>query len=188
VIGVDEVGRGCLAGPLLVVAARARSDLPRGLKDSKLLSREQRLRVADTLVASCVFGEGWVSPSEIDIKGLANALRLGLSRALQAVDASFEEDIIYDGPINYAPSEFKHVQCLIDADELIPLVSAASIYAKVRRDLFMIELKKKFPRYGFEKHVGYATLRHRQAIKQYGPIELVHRMSFAPLRQLEMGL
>jgi ribonuclease HII len=187
-IGVDEVGRGCLAGPLLVVAARATSDLPGGLKDSKLLTRMQRQKILETLITCCSFGEGWVSASEIDEKGLANALRLGLARALQAAEAALDEEIIYDGPVNYAPAMFKKVQCLIDADELVPLVSAASIYAKVKRDRFMIELKKKFPKYGFEHHVGYSTLRHRQAIESYGPIDLVHRLSFAPFRQLEIGL
>ena len=188
VIGVDEVGRGCLAGPLLVVAARGTADLPDGLRDSKLLTRQQRENIFASLAACCSFGEGWVSAAEIDKKGLASALRLGLDRALRAVNAAFDEEIIYDGPVNYAPGNFKKVQCLIDADELIPLVSAASIYAKVKRDQFMIELKKKFPKYGFENHVGYSTRKHRTAIEQYGPIELVHRMSFAPFRQIELQL
>ena len=188
VIGVDEVGRGCLAGPLLVVAARANAVLPSGLRDSKLMTRQQRIKLMEALINSCSFGEGWVSAVEIDKNGLANALRLGFARALKSLDAIYEEEIIYDGPVNYAPIAYKRVECMIDADDLVPLVSAASIYAKVKRDLFMIELKKKFPKYGFENHVGYATPRHRQAIKDFGPIELVHRMSFAPFRQLEIRL
>src|SRR5437764_707739 len=106
-VGVDEVGRGCLAGPLLVVAARRKGHLPGGLCDSKALTRTQRLNLMDLLLKACVFGEGWVSAVEIDKKGLANALRLGLARALKAVDARLDEQIIYDGPVNYAPAAFK---------------------------------------------------------------------------------
>src|SRR2546430_232295 len=98
-IGVDEVGRGCLAGPLLVVAARAINELPDGLKDSKLLSRVQRENIFEHLLSTTEFGEGWVSASEIDRKGLANALRLGLTRALKAINTGYEEEVIYDGPV-----------------------------------------------------------------------------------------
>lgn len=187
-IGIDEVGRGCLAGPLLVVAARAVSELPDDLRDSKVLSRVKREELLDLLSISCKFGEGWVEATEIDASGLAAALRLGLRRALEAIGAAYEDEIIYDGPINYAPQSYKNVKCLIKADELIPIVSAASIYAKVKRDQFMFELMHKYPGYGFECHVGYATQRHREAIAKLGPIELVHRMSFSPLRQIGMEL
>ena len=187
-IGVDEVGRGCLAGPLLVVAARGLDELPAGLKDSKLMTRQKRDGLMDSLVATCSFGEGWVSAAEIDKNGLAGALRLGLARALQAIEAEFEEEIIYDGPVNYAPGSFKNVECLIDADELIPLVSAASIYAKVKRDLFMSDFKKTYPEFGFEKHVGYSTKLHRSALDRFGPIDRLHRMSFSPFRQVELKL
>jgi ribonuclease HII len=188
VIGVDEVGRGCLAGPLLVVAARGFDQLPKGLRDSKLMTRKQREVVATALIKGCDFGEGWVSAIEIDQNGLANALRLGLSRALMALKAQHDEEIICDGPVNYAPSVYKKIQCLVDADDLVPLVSAASVYAKVKRDRLMAELKKQYPSYGFERHVGYGTPFHRQAIEEFGPIEQVHRLSFSPFRQLEVGL
>jgi ribonuclease HII len=152
------------------------------------MSRRQRKKILNPLTKCCSFGEGWVSVTEIDKNGLASALRLGLKRALEAIDAAYDEEIIYDGVVNYAPANYKRVECVVDADEQVPIVSAASIYAKVRRDLFMIELRKKFPKYGFERHVGYSTVLHRQAIELYGPIELVHRMSFTPFRQLEIGL
>lgn len=187
-VGVDEVGRGCLAGPLLVVAARATSQLPPGLRDSKLMTRRQRQEIIVPLSSCCEFGEGWVSPAEIDKQGLAQALRLGLKRALEAIKAGSEEEIIYDGPTNYAPASYRRVRCVVKADNTVALVSAASIYAKVKRDSYMIELHKKYPRYGFERHVGYATSSHRLAIEQHGPIELLHRMSFAPLRQIGLQL
>ena len=84
-VGVDEVGRGCWAGPLLVVAARAHSGLPDSLTDSKLLSKKQRELILNLLSNCCNFGEGWVKVDEIDTLGLANALKLGVSRALESL-------------------------------------------------------------------------------------------------------
>jgi ribonuclease HII len=187
-IGVDEVGRGCLAGPLLVVAARATADLPTGLKDSKQMSRRQREEILDLLSISCEFGEGWVAAEEIDKHGLADGLRYGLARALFALKAVADDEIIYDGPINYAPPRFARVSCVIDADARVPIVSAASIYAKVKRDQFMSQLRETYPDYGFENHVGYGTPQHRLAINKLGPIAQLHRLSFSPFRQVELEL
>lgn len=184
-IGVDEVGRGCLAGPLLVVAARATSDLPKGLKDSKLLSRKQRVKLLDLLSNRCNFGEGWVEAYEIDRHGLAGGLRLGVERALAALGAEAFDEIIIDGKVNYAPPAFTRVNCIVKADSLVPLVSAAGIYAKVRRDEHMSKLTEQYPEYGFESHAGYGTNRHLLALKSSGPIKNVHRMSFRPLLSLK---
>src|SRR6266478_6598720 len=101
-VGVDEVGRGCIAGPLLVVAARATGKLGEGVKDSKLLSKFQREQMYKLLESICQYGEGWVSCTEIDKLGLAKALRLGVKRALKNVNATENEQIVIDGPINYA--------------------------------------------------------------------------------------
>jgi len=183
-VGVDEVGRGCWAGPLLVVAARAGDKLPAGLKDSKLMTKKQRETIYQLLSTNCQFGEGWVSAAEIDSRGLADALRLGISRALKALKVSADEEIIMDGKVNYVPTKFTNVKCLVDADVLIPLVSAAGIYAKVRRDAYMSKLKTIHPLYGFERHVGYGTAAHRLAIEQNGVIKGLHRLSFKPVQIL----
>jgi ribonuclease HII len=183
-VGVDEVGRGCWAGPLLVVAARATDELPPGLKDSKLLSRSQRDAVYGLLSTVCQFGEGWVSANEIDKHGLAKALRLGISRALKDLGALVDEEVILDGKVNYLPAKFEAGRCLINADSLVPIVSAASVYAKVKRDQYMSELAKKYPAYGFEAHVGYGTKAHQQALGSLGFIKLVHRLSYAPIARL----
>jgi len=185
-VGVDEVGRGCLAGPLLVVAARAKSELPPGLKDSKLLSRQQREEILNKLSSCCEFGEGWVKASEIDKFGLAYALKLGVKRALKLLGADTGEQIILDGSVNYIPRKFKNGRCQIKADNQVPIVSAASIYAKVTRDHFMIKLSDRYPRYKFDQHVGYGTAEHYSAIKDYGPLKYVHRTSFALIRQAEL--
>ncbi len=183
-VGVDEVGRGCWAGPLLVVAARAKSELPAGLKDSKLLAKVQRQSFYTLLINVCDFGEGWVTPTEIDKFGLAKALRIGVARALKNLKTELNEQIIMDGKANYLPKKFKNAKSMVDADNLVPIVSASSIYAKVSRDKFMTGLALKHPAYGFEKHVGYGTKAHRLAIEALGTLESVHRMSFAPLKML----
>ena len=184
-VGVDEVGRGCLAGPLLVVAARANAEIPDGVSDSKLLSRKQRQEILNMLSNICDFGEGWVSPAEINTRGLSGAMRLGIKRAIKQLAVTCDEEIIMDGPVNYFSRRFRHVSCLIDADATVPLVSAASIHAKVSRDRYMINLAKKHPKYGFEKHVGYSTAEHKKALHQYGYLKTVHRRFFAPVRALD---
>jgi ribonuclease HII len=183
-VGVDEVGRGCLAGPLLVVAARAAAELPDSLADSKILTRAQREEFLALLINVCQFGEGWVSSKEIDDRGLTAAMKLGVARALKQLQVDINEDVVMDGPFNYLPKKYANVLCLIDADALIPLVSAASIYAKVKRDNFMRQLQKQYPDYGFENHVGYGTPAHRLALKKFGSLPRVHRQSFRPLRGL----
>ncbi|HVX58409.1 MAG TPA: ribonuclease HII [Candidatus Saccharimonadales bacterium] len=183
-VGIDEVGRGCLAGPLLVVAARAKSKLPEGLKDSKLLTREQREGFYKTLIDVCDYGEGWVTAAEINKLGLARCLKLGVRRAVASLDVQPDEEIIMDGTANYIPKKFMNSRCEAKADNNYPVVSAASIIAKVKRDSFMRELAKKHSRYGFESHVGYGTKAHYLAIEKFGPLKSVHRMGFAPFIEL----
>lgn len=182
-VGIDEVGRGCWAGPLLVVAAKSHGTLPDGLKDSKLLSKLQRQSFKELLDQSCSFGEGWVEPNEIDELGLTDAMRLAVDRALSALDVLKDEKIIMDGNYNFCPDEYMNVQCVVKADQEFPLVSAASIYAKLSRDQRMTELSEQYPEYGFAKHVGYGTAKHSLALKTYGPCA-IHRMSFKPVAAL----
>lgn len=132
----------------------------------------------------CKFGEGWVKPTEIDKYGLAKALRLGISRALTAIKTLADEEIIMDGKINYLPKKFKNGRCIIGADNHVPIVSAASIYAKVTRDSFMSKLAQKYPEYNFDRHVGYGTRSHMEALSSYGVIKLVHRTSYKPISDL----
>lgn len=187
-VGIDEVGRGCWAGPLLVVAARKAGPLPRGLKDSKLLSRLQREAIFEKLVLSCQFGGGWVTSPEIDKLGLAEALRVGVLRSLNALGVAPSEQIIMDGNVNYISTAYLNAECIINADNSVPIVSAASVYAKVLRDRFMTKLALKYPKYGFENHVGYGTATHMAALKEHGVIDGIHRKSYKPVRRiLEVG-
>jgi len=179
IVGIDEVGRGCMAGPLVAGAVLLPGRM-RGLKDSKKLTREQRVLFdAKIRNKALALGLGWVMPEELDEVGLTHAVRLAMERALAAIELEYER-VIIDGNFNF----LKHVpktETLIKADDLIPAVSAASIIAKVARDNWMIAAAKDFPGYGFESHVGYCTAAHRAAIAELG-ISTIHRKSFSPVR------
>jgi ribonuclease HII len=181
VIGVDEVGRGCWAGPLVVGAVIL--DYPIiGLKDSKLLRKSKRTEFDKLIRLQAIdFGIGWVEPGEVDALGLTKATTIGVSRAIDQIKVSYDQ-IIIDGNINYLPDNHKAI-CLIKADNLIPSVSAASIIAKVARDNFMEAASSAYPEYGFDKHVGYGTAYHRAMLSEHG-VSKIHRLSYKPVRLL----
>lgn len=182
VLGIDEVGRGCWAGPLVAGAVMLPDDFVVPLADSKALSAARRQVIYNKLLqANIRYGLGWVTPSEVDALGLTEAVRLAMQRALTALDAEHLE-IIIDGNYNFLP-ELPNVQTLVKADALIPSVSAASILAKVARDTYMQQLALQYPEYGFEKHVGYGTALHRAALQRYG-VTPEHRRSYKPIRAL----
>lgn len=186
VIGIDEVGRGCWAGPLLVVAARQVAELPNSIKDSKKLSRYVRSQLFEQIASTCDIGEGWVMPAEIDNLGLTESMKLAVSRALDNLDAQYDEKIIIDGNINYCSNKYVKASPVIDADDLFPVVSAASIYAKVLRDKYMSELPTRYDVYEFDRHVGYGTKLHLEKLLEYGVSDL-HRRSFKPIQKLIKG-
>lgn len=182
ILGIDEVGRGPWAGPLVVGAVVLGTAVIDGLTDSKKLSKKKRDQL-DLVIRDQAsgFGLGWVQADELDIIGLAAALRLATIRAVEQVHASYSE-IIIDGTINFLSETTKgqYVTTLPKADLLIPSVSAASIIAKVARDNYMALQDDVYPGYGFSSHVGYGTVAHRSAIEKIGVTPL-HRISFAPL-------
>lgn len=180
IVGVDEVGRGCWAGPLVAGAVLLATPIE-GLKDSKKLSKKQRERLDAEIRATAAYGLGWVTPAEIDKIGLTAAVRLAMQRAVAEIQVPYSE-IIIDGNLNFLSDNPKST-CLVKADDSIPAVSAASIIAKVARDNYMAELGLRYPGYGFEKHVGYGTALHRAALTELGVHE-VHRRSFAPIKAL----
>ena len=186
ILGIDEVGRGPWAGPL-VVGAVVLPEVHRleGLADSKKLSAKKRtLLDAKIREEALGFGLGWVHAEELDEIGLSAALRLATIRAVEAVKVPYHE-IIIDGTINFLKetSKGRYVTTLPKADALIPAVSAASIIAKVARDNFMADQDTIYPNYGFGSHVGYGTARHHKALISHGVTPL-HRTSFAPIKKL----
>lgn len=174
IIGVDEVGRGCLAGPLLVCAVELLVPVA-GLTDSKKLSKKRRQELAPKITASNPVGYGWVAADTIDDIGLSAALSLGAAIALSELEPA-DQPIIVDGNVQYYPW-LQNSKTVIKADLSEPAVSAASIVAKVARDNYMEEINTQYPGYGFSQHVGYGTLVHRQAIKKLG-LSKIHRQSF----------
>jgi ribonuclease HII len=182
-IGIDEVGRGCWAGPLLIVAARQTKELPAGLKDSKQLSKLRRESFIEAIKDSCDIGEGWIMPAEIDRLGLTTAMQLGVERALDAISATAKETIIMDGNINFCDKKYVKASAIVAADDLFPIVSAASIYAKVTRDNYMADLPQRYQKYEFKSHVGYGTALHAKLLQEFGVSDM-HRHSFAPIRKL----
>jgi ribonuclease HII len=183
IIGVDEAGRGCWAGPL--VAAAVLLDNPiAGVGDSKGISSAKRVRIASLIKNTLPYGVGVVSASQVDELGLTRATSYAMKMAVDAIAEPYSK-LIIDGNYNYLP-EYSNVQTVIKADVLIPAAGAASILAKVTRDMLMIEQSTKFPKYGFERHVGYGTLQHSQALERYGLCEL-HRRSFKPIQRYAQG-
>lgn len=178
IVGIDEVGRGCWAGPL-VSAAVVLHEHVEGLRDSKLLSKRQRIILTEKIKQAADFGVGWVTPAEVDSVGLTQAVSLSMQRALKQIQCPYDE-IIIDGNHNYLPG-VPSVKTLVKADSLVPAASAASILAKVARDTYMAEQAARFPEYGFETHVGYGTMAHVIALKRFGICEL-HRLSYKPIQ------
>lgn len=180
IVGIDEVGRGAWAGPLVVGAVLLGGAKIEGLTDSKLLTKRQReLLDIEIRQKALAVGLGWVSAREIDRIGLSKALKLASRRAMVHIRHPYKE-IIIDGTI--ALLDDPRVTLMKKADLLVPSVSAASIVAKVARDNYMKHLDEVFPGYKFTGHVGYGTALHRSMIEQYG-VTPIHRVSFAPLKK-----
>jgi len=180
-VGIDEVGRGPWAGPVVAGAVILREPID-GLKDSKLLTPKKRVELDEIIRSQALdFGLGWVSAREIDEIGLTKAVGKAMLEAFRQIDAKFDE-IIIDGNFNYL-SFISKARIVIKADNKFPEVAAASIIAKVARDNYMAEIAVEYPGYGFENHKGYGTAKHKQALDKFG-VTQIHRRSFKPIAEL----
>ena len=181
-VGIDEVGRGCWAGPLVAGAVILPENIILKLRDSKKLSKGQREVLAPAInTTATAVGLGWVWPAEIDEHGITWAVKTAMERALAEIRAEYDE-IIIDGNINYMSPDPK-AKAVIKADDSVSAVSAASIVAKVARDTYMTKIAEEYPGYGFEDHVGYGTAVHIAALKRLG-VSNIHRQSYKPIRTL----
>ncbi|MFA6515378.1 MAG: ribonuclease HII [Candidatus Paceibacterota bacterium] len=198
IVGIDEVGRGPIAGPVAVCAfvctitnyelliTNAKEKLKIKLRDSKKLSKKQReiwfefLKVAKT-DGFCDYSVAFVSPENIDKFGIAKCIQKALnSSLLNLIKTSGLEPssckLMLDGGL-YAPAEYINQETMIKGDELHPVISMASIIAKVSRDRVMTNYALEYPGYGFENHAGYGTKAHYDAIKKHGQTP-IHRKTF----------
>jgi len=190
-LGIDEVGRGPWAGPLVigaVILGPHSESWINELTDSKKLTAKKRSELSPLILEkSLAHGLGWVAADELDSLGLSRSLRLAARRAVKQIlqTKPVFNEIIIDGTVNFlqnTPLSDK-VTLLKKADLLVKEVSAASIIAKVARDNYMIKLAETYPEYGFEKHVGYGTAAHKQALLKYG-VTPEHRKSFRPIQEI----
>ena len=191
IVGIDEVGRGPIAGPVAVCAftceksffEKIEIDVP--LRDSKKLSRIQREKWFEYLKqekekGNCNFAVSFVDAEWIDKVGIVKCIQKALNKSLEKVTSSeilFEKcHIFLDGGLK-APKEYIYQETIIKGDELHPVISCASIIAKVTRDNLMFKYAEKFPDHGFENHVGYGTKAHYDSIKKHGQTP-IHRKTF----------
>ncbi|MBU6142476.1 MAG: ribonuclease HII [Betaproteobacteria bacterium] len=208
--GVDEAGRGPLAGPVCAAAVILGDAGIDGLADSKLLSARRRQALAAEIQAkSRAWGVGWASVAEIDELNILRATFMAMARAMQQCLAQLEKSrsigtgapaipdsllsmVLVDGnrsPADYpGPWQWPYTtKTIVKGDQTVACISAASILAKTARDQEMCRLDTQYPHYGFARHAGYGTKAHLQALAQHGPCA-AHRKSFAPVKQLSLGL
>jgi ribonuclease HII len=180
IAGIDEAGRGPLAGPVVAAAVILPSDYRNSeINDSKQLTALQRERLfVDIKNAALSFAVGIVSPKAIDEIGILNATKLAMRQAVLKLDPQPDFIVIDAVSINL---DGIPQMAIIKGDEKIFSVAAASILAKVTRDRLMVKYHQKFPEYGFDQHMGYGTEIHLKAIQKHGPSP-IHRMTFAPLK------
>ncbi len=180
--GVDEVGRGCLAGPVFAAAVILNNKInTKDIKDSKKISFKKRILLSKYIKENSIYAIGSASVEEISKINILNASLLSMQRALKKLKR--KPSIAYiDGP--FAPKNVK-MKCktFIKGDEKITCIAAASIIAKATRDLFMIKLAKKYPKYSWNKNFGYGTADHLQGLKKYGVTEH-HRKKFKPIHKI----
>ena len=185
IVGVDEVGRGPLAGDVLAAAVilQIKSEIP-GLDDSKLMTPKKRKALYSLIKNNALcWSIGRASVAEIDKKNILKASLLAMDRAVQGL-AVIPGYILVDG--NQLPNWRYPSQAIIRGDKKIPEISAASIIAKVTRDQELEELDAMYPGYGFARNKGYPTKEHLSALKKLGPTD-AHRKSFEPVKRL-LGL
>ena len=179
--GVDEVGRGCLAGPVVSAAVVLKKSINLNLlKDSKKISFNKREEVSEHIKKNSYYALGIASVEEILNLNILQASLLSMKRAIEKLEIKPGITLI-DG--NFAPRGLKNYKTIINGDEKIKVISAASIIAKVYRDKFMIKLSKKFSNYAWDGNFGYGTKAHLDGLRKFG-VTVHHRKSFKPVHKI----
>ena len=182
IAGVDEAGRGPLAGPVVAAAVILDPEnIPDGLNDSKKLTEKKRETLFEAIFASAHVGWCSASPAQIDTMNIRGATLYAMTQAVSALPMTADA-VLIDGR-DVPPDLMDRGQALIKGDARSVSIAAASIIAKVIRDRMMKQAAGQFPQYGFEKHKGYGSKAHRDAIAEHGPCP-IHRRSFAPIKDM----
>ena len=182
IVGVDEAGRGPLAGPVVAAAVLLCEGGIAGLDDSKKLTAKRRAELEAEIKARCRWGIGEASVAEIDSINVLQATFVAMTRAVEAL--GFEPgEVLVDG--NRLPKWRYRARAIVGGDASHPCISAASILAKEHRDRFMIAAARDYPGFGWETNMGYGTAQHLAALRKHGPTPH-HRASFAPVAQLTL--
>jgi len=182
--GVDEVGRGCLAGPVFAAAVILNNNInTKDIKDSKKINFRKRILLSEYIKKNSIYAIGSASVEEINKINILNASLLSMKRALNKL--KIKPSLVYVDGI-FIPKNMKmKCKAFVKGDEKIISIAAASIIAKVARDLFMINLAKKFPNYNWNKNFGYGTYEHLHGLKKYG-VTKHHRKRFKPVHNILM--
>ena len=179
--GVDEVGRGCLAGPVVSSAVVLKETINLSiLKDSKKISFKKRIEIAEHIKLNSIYAIGMASVEEILKINILQAALLSMKRAIDRLSVQ-PELILIDG--NFAPQGLKNFKTIINGDEKVKSISAASIIAKVYRDELMIKLSEKFRNYAWKRNFGYGTKAHIEGLKKFG-VTSHHRKAFKPIHKM----
>tara|TARA_Y100001958_G_scaffold159871_1_gene163864 strand:+ start:5654 stop:6223 length:570 start_codon:yes stop_codon:yes gene_type:complete len=179
--GVDEVGRGCLAGPVVSCAVILKKSINKKiLKDSKTISFKDRLRIAEHIKKNSWYAIGSASVKEIDKYNIFHASLLSMERAAKKLKKK-PHIFLIDG--THAPKKLENSKTIIKGDQKIKCISAASIVAKVYRDLYMIRLGNKYPSYKWNKNFGYGTAQHLDSLKKFG-VTNYHRRNYKPVHNI----
>ena len=182
IAGVDEVGRGCLAGPVFAAAVILNNNIIiDDIKDSKKINFKKRILISEYIKKNSIFAVGFASVDEIEKINILNASLLSMKRALDKL--KIKPSIAYIDGIFIPKNINLKCKTFIKGDENIPSISAASIIAKVSRDLFMIKLAKKYTKYNWHKNYGYGTKDHLLGLKKYG-VTKHHRKKFKPVHNI----
>ena len=181
IVGVDEVGRGCLAGPVVSAAVILKNGISlKNIKDSKKINFKNRLKLANYIKENSHYSIGLASVDEIFKFNILKASLLSMKRAIEKLSKK-PDLILIDG--TFAPEGIKNSKTIINGDEKIKCISAASIVAKAYRDLLMIKLSEKFSNYAWDSNFGYGTKAHLEGLKKFG-ITAHHRKSFKPVHKI----
>ena len=184
IAGVDEVGRGCLAGPVFAAAVILKKGINTGnIKDSKKISFKKRILISEYIKKNSIYAIGTANVQEINKINILNASLLSMKRALCKL--KFKPSVAYIDGV-FVPKNMK-IRCkaIVKGDEKNISIAAASIVAKATRDLFMIKLGRKFPKYKWDKNFGYGTTEHLNSLKKYG-VTKHHRKKFNPIHNMLM--